>query len=158
MNNETEVQLEVKLCGRCSKPKGTTDECCKCGRPIEFKEEYIQEAEKYLLENQDLPRGDNDDKLNVKLPTLEGFALRIGHKLDTLNVWAEKNEKFLGALNKIREEQRSRLINKGLSGQYNPVISKLILSANHGMKEKTENEQKITGSISLIDLFNKTKE
>lgn len=47
---------------------------------------------------------------------------------------------FLGALNKIREEQRSRLINKGLSGQYNPVIAKLILSANHGMAEKTETD------------------
>jgi hypothetical protein len=41
-------------------------------------------------------------------------------------------------LKKIKDIQRERLLYNGLSGDYNSTIAKLVLSANHGMSEKSE--------------------
>lgn len=118
------------------------------GRPSEYKEEYIAKVDEYLLTRQDeeyefhKTRGEKsdsyDEKVKVKLPTIEGFALYLGVNKTSLYAWEKLHERFSNALDKIREEQRRRLIDKGLAGTYNPVIAKLILSANHGMREKSD--------------------
>lgn len=122
----------------------------KMGRPTEYKEEFIERVDKYLEENQDsyneFVKQKNEEKgyeifdrgLTVKLPTIEGFALFIGVNKTTLYEWEKKNIDFSNALEKIRTEQQERLINSGLSKEYNPTIAKLILSSNHNMVEKTQ--------------------
>jgi hypothetical protein len=132
------------------------------GRPTEYKEEYIQKADEYLKANKDeyeefhKTRGEKSDGyerlVRVKLPTIEGFALMLGHNKHALYDWEKKYPKFSHALDKIREEQRKRLINGGLSGDYNSTIAKLILSSNHGYKEKTE--QDITSKGDKVVGFN----
>lgn len=106
------------------------------GRPTEYKEEYVGMADHYLAICEDTltERG----KLQVKLPTLEGFAVYIGVNKSSLYEWEKKHANFSDALTKIRTEQKERLLNMGLSGDYNSTIAKLVLSANHGMAEKTE--------------------
>ena len=52
--------------------------------------------------------------------------------------WEQLHPQFLHALDKIRTEQQKRLLDKGLSGDYNSTIAKLILSSNHGMREKSD--------------------
>lgn len=121
------------------------------GRPNEFKKEYIKAVDDYLKECSDKYIGiveksgedgekiqylHKDARLKVKLPTIEGFALRLGVCKKSIYNWAKDNEKFLHALEKIEIEQKERLINMGLSGEYNSTIAKLILSANHGMAER----------------------
>lgn len=65
--------------------------------------------------------------------------------MGTLSEWEEEYPEFSRALSKIDKEQKERLINNGLSGDYNSTIAKLILSANHGMAEKTEQDIKTNG-------------
>lgn len=118
------------------------------GRPTEYKAEYIQKADEYLELNQDediqqLKQSGKisdawDYKKKVRLPTIEGFAMFIGVSKKSLYEWEKKDREFSHALDKIRTEQHNRLLNNGLSGDYNSTIAKLILSSNHGYKEKTD--------------------
>lgn len=118
------------------------------GRPTKYKEEMIDLVDKYLEENQDeeydyikSESGSSmtkEQKLIVRLPTIEGFASFLGVATSSVHLWATEYPRFSEALEKIKEEQRKRLLNKGLNGQYNSTIAKLILSANHGMNEKKE--------------------
>ena len=106
-------------------------------RPSEYKEEYIGRVDEYLALNEDFVSEDLK-KLTVNLPTVEGFAMFLDVSKKTLYNWEDEHDQFLHALDKIREEQRKRLLNKGLSGDYNSTIAKLILSSNHGMREKSD--------------------
>lgn len=117
-------------------------------RPIEYKEEYIKKVDEYLNLCVDeeteyhKTRGEKSDGferlIKVKLPTIEGFARFIDVPRRTVFDWRDNFPEFSHSLDKILNEQQRRLIDNGLSGDYNPVIAKLILSANHGMKEKTD--------------------
>lgn len=122
----------------------------KRGRPTEYKESFVADAAKYLEQCEDeetefhKTRGEKSDSydriLTVKLPTIEGFAIYLGASVKSLYTWSEQHPDFLQALEDIKDAQKERLLAKGLSGEYNPTIAKLILSSNHGMKEKTETE------------------
>lgn len=118
------------------------------GRPKEYKEEYVDKVDEYLEVCQDeedefhRTRGEKSDSydriIKAKLPTIEGFARFIDVAVSTLYLWKEEYSDFSEALEKIMVEQRERLINKGVSGEYNSTIAKLILSANHGMRDSTD--------------------
>lgn len=110
----------------------------KRGRPSEYKEEYISSVDEYLLQNQDVPA--EGGKVEVNLPTIEGFAVFIGVSKRVLYEWEKLYPNFMHALDLIRHEQQKRLLDKGLSGQYNSTIAKLILSSNHNMSEKTQTD------------------
>lgn len=135
------------------------------GRPTEYTEEYINKVDEYLAicidEEREYhkTRGEKSDsyerRLNVKLPTIEGFAKFLDVSKRVLYDWKDKYPEFLHALEKIESEQKTRLLDNGLSGDYNPVIAKLVLSANHGMKERsdvTTDDKPITPLGTLDDL------
>lgn len=126
---------------------------------------YIKEVDNYLKKNRDrnvkILKQKNTEKgyemyesrLKVKLPTVEGFANFIGVVKKTLYNWADENPDFRLALDKIVEEQKQRLVNSGLSGEYNSTIAKLMLSSNHGMRERvdtTTNDESIN-NFSFTD-------
>ena len=137
----------------------------KNGRPTKYTPKLIKLVDEYLLDNQDeevevvKQRNDEkgyemyDHKLKVRLPTVEGFARYVDISKKTLYEYEAKYPMFLNALDKIRIEQKERLLNMGLSGEYNSTIAKLILSSNHGMSEKTDLEVK--GSFSLFEVLKK---
>lgn len=118
------------------------------GRPVEYTEEVVDRAEHYLQESIDTydefhkTRGEKSDGydrlVKVNLPTIEGLALFLNVHRDTIYDWEKKYENFSYTLDKIRTEQKKRLILSGLSGDYNPVIAKLVLASNHGMSDKTD--------------------
>lgn len=117
-------------------------------RPTKYNTRFIARIDDYLATRQDeeyqLVKTDGEksttfeNKVRVRLPTIEGFAQFIDVNKTTLYEWEKLYPKFSNALEKIREEQRKRLLDNGLSGDYNPVIAKLVLSANHGMAERSE--------------------
>lgn len=128
-------------------------------RPTEYKEEYVGRVEQYLTECQDDyeewhktrgVRSDTYERVNrVRLPTLEGFARFIDVNKSSLYEWEKEHKEFSDALGKIRVEQHDRLVNNGLGGIYSPVITKLMLSNNHGYREKTETDL-TTGGEKMI--------
>lgn len=149
-------------CDNCTSTEG-----CTCGAPTQYKEQYVQEAIDYLAECVDSYKTEVDSyeekedgsivnirtqkRLNVSLPTIKSFAARIGHHVDTLPGWRLLHPAFDRALMKIEAEQHKRLLDSGLSGQYNPTIAKLILSSNHGYAEKKAVEH--SGGIRIEDLI-----
>lgn len=117
------------------------------GRPTEYSEEILEKAEAYIQECQDewdefhKTRGDKSDSyervLNVKLPTIEGLAVRLKLSRETIYDWETKYPDFSDILEELRAIQAERLLNMGLSGDYNPLIAKLVLS-KHGYIEKKD--------------------
>jgi len=131
--------------------KKETTQKNKVGRPTTYKEEYIQKVDEYLSTCQDeefdwtksTSSGKVDSeswehRIKVHLPTLEGFAQFIGVNVDSLYEWRKTHKEFAESLGKILIEQKNRLISRGLSGDYNPTIAKLILASNHKMTDKVE--------------------
>lgn len=58
---------------------------------------------------------------------------------DTLYEWAKESERLAGLLKMCKTKQRSRLCEGGLDSEYNPNITRLILSTNHKFTERVEN-------------------
>lgn len=118
-------------------------------RPTKYDPIFIDKVEEYLKDCSDRDyefhktRGDRSDsyeeKVSAKIPTIEGFALYLNVTRKTLYNWQEEHEDFADELDRILIEQKLRLINRGLDGTYNATIAKLVLSSNHGMKERVDN-------------------
>ena len=137
----------VELCGKGHEK--VNGKCPTCGRPPEYTtdEEMVAKVDEFLNNKQDQER--SDGKLNVHLPTLDGFSQMLGIHVDTLQEWRKLHSEFSVACRKIEVEQKERLIDKGLANQYNPVIAKLILSSNHGMRERVDSD--VTSKGERVD-------
>lgn len=121
------------------------------GRPTEYTPAILKKAQKYLDECEDeevqvvKQSGNNksggyemfDSRLKVKLPSIEGLSRYLNVSRDSLYEWSSKHVEFSDILEDVRAEQAQRLINNGLSGDYNSTITKLMLS-KHGYSDKTE--------------------
>jgi len=109
------------------------------GRPTKYRVEYIEEVDEYIKSCVDTKEEVlNKIEITVNLPKIEDFAIWRDVDKTTLYEWSSKYPEFSHSLAKILRIQKSRLMNEGLAGRYNPTIAKLVLSSNHGMSEKTE--------------------
>ena len=133
----------------------------EAGRPTNYTKEILRKAKEYL----NLPRTTDTEE---QIPTVEGLSLCIGVSRATIYNWIKEGEKekkeFLDTVEKVLAKQGQSLINKGLSGDFAPTIAKLLLSSNHGMREKTEIEHDIKdgfyerfSGVSTEDLKKQTK-
>lgn len=117
-----------------------------------YEPKYIQKVGEYLQQNQDeytefhrtrsnsLAGSNSFERIiRVKLPSIRGFAKFIGVSRKTIYNWRDENPDFAEALEEINQEQLERLINAGLEGSYNPTITKVLLSANHGIRDGVDN-------------------
>ena len=112
------------------------------GRPTEYSPATLKKAKEYLAtcEDEELERGSDIRplyKIRVKLPTIEGLAVYLGVSRDTIYEWENVHEEFSDILASLRAEQADKLINNGLSGDYNPTIAKVLLT-KHGYREGIE--------------------
>lgn len=103
----------------------------KVGRPTLFSEEMLQKAEQYIANC-------TTTEERVKLPTVQGLALHLGVDRGTIYQWEKEHPSFFNTLEKLRQQQHNDLVDYGLSGQYNSTIAKLLLTNNHGYRDKTE--------------------
>ena len=78
------------------------------------------------------------DECPHDLPSIPGFARFVKVSETTIHNWGEKYPEFLVALGELHTEQHLALLNKGLTGAYNSTICKLILSGNHGYRERAD--------------------
>ena len=84
-----------------------------------------------------------DNKLKVRLPSIEGLAFYLCIARVTVYDWEKRYPEFAALVDQIRNIQADRLINNGLSGDYNSTIAKVILT-KHGYVDKTETEHTIS--------------
>lgn len=101
------------------------------GRPTKYNAELLEKAQKYLEVYEQ--HGD-------VVPTIEGLSLYLDVGERTIYTWAgEKSKKeFQHTLARLKSKQKQMIVAKGLTGDFNSAIAKLVLSANHGMHEKQE--------------------
>ena len=134
----------------------------RAGQPTKYDPKYNTYVDDYLELNIDEVETNrwnlSGQHIKVRLPTIEGFALYIGVTRQTLYEWKETHQEFSYSLTRILNEQKKRLLNMGLSGHYNPTIAKLILSSDHGMREKSDitSDDKPLGVSTLKELDDTT--
>lgn len=117
------------------------------GRPTDYNEEMLQKTKEYISacneEHEVRYRPTLNGKeiiqepyifYNPKIPTIEGLAYELKVNKTTIYEWENKFEEFSNVIDELRNKQASQLVNKGLSGQYNPTIAKVLLT-KHGYRE-----------------------
>lgn len=106
----------------------------KIGRPSVYAEKLV-EAKKYLMGDWQV--------IGDSIPSVAGLACYLGVSRETLYDWKSKEKAFSDILNEILTLQERTLLNGGLSKDFNPIITKLVLS-KHGYSDKVE--QDVTSS------------
>jgi len=76
--------------------------------------------------------------LKTNIPSVAGLAIYLDLSKDTIYAWAREYPEFSYALEKVSRLQEQKLMNGSVAGTYNSTISKLILSSNHGYREKSD--------------------
>lgn len=106
-------------------------------RPTKLTKELIKTAIDYV---------DDCTAFEDVVPTVAGLALAMGISKDTVYEWAAaknedgslKNKEFSDAVSDLKSKQEKELIANGLQSVFNPAITRLMLSSNHGYKEKQD--------------------
>lgn len=134
------------------------------GRPTDYSEEILTRSREYVescedTEEQQLTglsmKGTElyKNKLKVNLPSIEGLALFLGISRDTIYDWEKQDDKkeFSYIVGDLRAKQAKALIDKGLSGDYNPTIAKVLLT-KHGYRDAVDTD--ITTKGEKLDMSN----
>lgn len=121
------------------------------GRPTSYDYSILKPLiDEYIKECQDIEEDkENNIKQKVKIPSIEGLCLKLKINKDTLYEWVKIHEEFSDDIDIIRQIQADRLLNKGLSGDYNPTIAKVLLT-KHGYREgidQTTNDKDLPAPI-----------
>lgn len=100
------------------------------GRPTTYTSEVVEKAKEYLT---------NYGEAGDVIPSAVGLAKYIERSRACIYTWSkeEGKEEFSDILEEVNELQNQVLINKGLSGEFNSNITKLVLG-KHGYSEKRE--------------------
>jgi len=100
------------------------------GRPTLYTPEVITQINEYMAEA--VPQ-------NMKIPTVEGIALKLGINRDTLYQWAKDHKEFSDTLDELKLKQKEYLTEIGIFGgkEINATIVMLLLKVNHDMIEKS---------------------
>ena len=76
--------------------------------------------------------------LVVNMPSISGLLLYLGIGSATLYKWKKGFPEFKKRLELIKRMRKKRLMDGGLSGQYNATIVKLLLNSEHNVVERNE--------------------
>ena len=105
------------------------------GRPTYYSDETVRKAKEYLQDYQSY--GD-------AVPSVAGLSIAIERSRSTLYEWAKDSDKkeFSDILEQINATQEKTALSKGLRGDFNSTIVKLLLG-KHGYHDKVD--QELTG-------------
>lgn len=128
------------------------------GRPTKYSEDILSKTQQYIDSCEDVEdqvvSGESEKftaykvRLRVKLPTIEGLAYFLRVHKDTIFEWEKVHDEFSDLLNILRGKQFQELVNKSLAGDYNPAITKLLLS-KHGYADKQEVDSNVKQTIEV---------
>lgn len=93
-------------------------------RPTDYTPELLERARQYISDIDGLPQ-------------VAGMARFLGVSRDTLYEWAKIHDEFSDIFENVKAAQEEMLIEKGLSGDFNSTITKLMLS-KHGYRESQD--------------------
>lgn len=96
-------------------------------RSTEYKEEY-RDLTAYIAER----------KEKGLIPTVCGYAVYLKYSEQTLLNWQKEQPEFRDAIEQLLALQKDMLITGGLSKDYDSNITRLMLSHNHRVREKTD--------------------
>ena len=101
------------------------------GRPTDYTDDLLDAAKAYILGGWE-QSGD-------AVPTVAGMACEIGVSRETMYAWAKDENKpeFSDIFKELLEWQERKLVNGGLSGGFNPAVTKMMLT-KHGYSDKQE--------------------
>jgi len=105
-------------------------------RPTYYNEETLSAAKEYLA---------NYAEHGDAIPSVAGLSLVIGRSRSTIYEWAKDADKkpFSDILEQINATQEKTALSKGLTGDFNAAIVKLLLG-KHGYHDKVD--QELTGA------------
>lgn len=98
------------------------------GRPTKYNATIQKKADEYIS---NLPA---DEVIH----TVEGLADHINVARSTVYKWKDEIEQFSDTLETILRKQAKTLINRGLTGEFNAPMTKMLMNVNHGYRERTE--------------------
>lgn len=115
------------------------------GCPSKLTEELIAKAKEYLY-------GGYKEHEDSVIPSVAGLACYLGLARSTVYEYGKQQSdlgrEFSDTLEGVMAIQELKLINSGLTGTFNPTITKLML-ANHGYSEKQQvDHQSSDGSMT----------
>lgn len=105
------------------------------GHTSKYTEEHNSKAKLYIESTDD------------KIPSIAGLALYLGITRTTVYKWKGENPEFAYTLAQLLLKQEQTALNKGLDGEFNATITKLVL-ANHGYSDKIEQNTTATIKVS----------
>lgn len=97
------------------------------GRPTKYGQEILDKTRKYI-----------DGGYGI-FPSIAGLALALKVSRDTVREWAkeEGKEEFSAIIEELQALQEQKLLENGLTNEYNPTITKVVLT-KHGYSDKQE--------------------
>lgn len=117
----------------------------KGGRPTVYGDKIIEKAKHYIK---------HYNEFNDVMPSVAGLSVVLGVARSTVYKWCEEEgkEKFSDIIRKLEAEQERKLLNMGLSGDFNSTITKLCLT-KHGYSDKVDTTVKdVTPKIIKDDI------
>lgn len=122
------------------------------GRPTKLTDDIVKQAENYIA-------GDWVT-LDHVMPSAVGLAKVIGVSKKTLYNWADNNDEFLHILAELNTEQEFTLLNKGLTGEFNTAITKLVLTKHDYSDKVAQDVTSSDGSMKpvVVELVGVTNE
>ena len=125
-------------------------------RPTKLTAALVKKADGYIQETKmgGLYFGD--------LPMVAGLAIYLDVARDSIYEWIKAKtplaRQFSDIVEKISAEQEYKLVGKGLKGEYNATIAKLLLS-KHGYVERRETDVTSGGEVigALVEFIDSGK-
>lgn len=109
------------------------------GRPSKLTDALIEKAGRYAS-TEYLLHGE-------VIPTIEGLSVYLNVSRSTIYKWKSDNQEFSDILEDLMARQAKELFSNGLRGDFNPTITKLILT-KHGYSDRVE--QDVTSSDGAL--------
>lgn len=108
------------------------------GRPTDYTPELLAKAKGYVDESGYMA-------LDHAVPSIAGLAMHLGIARATVYAWAKEADKkpFSDILERILSTQEQIALSRGLTGEYNSTIVKLLLG-KHGYSDKAETQSTIS--------------